>query len=71
MIKFMLSHDFPEPSFAPITKHCPAYFPRYSNSKSPLARVVLQKKGRKKGSVNFLTLLINSAKLLAVAQHLH
>jgi hypothetical protein len=67
----MLPHDLSEPSFASIANHGAAYFPRNGDSISPLAGVVLHKEGRKEGSVNFLTLLINPAKLLAVAQHLH
>jgi hypothetical protein len=43
----MLSYDFPEPSFAAIANHGAAYFPRNSDSISPLARVVFQKEGRK------------------------
>ena len=71
MAGFMLPHDFPEPSFAAIAQNGAPYFPRHSDSISPLAGVVLQKKSRKEGSMNFVTLLINPAKLLAVAQHLH
>jgi hypothetical protein len=67
----MLSDDLPEPSFAAIANHRAAYFPRNGDSISPLARVVSQKKSREEGSMDFVTLLINPAKLLAVAQHLH
>jgi hypothetical protein len=71
MAKLMLSDDFPEPSFASVAKDGAAYFPRDGDSISSLARVVSQKKSREEGSMNFMTLLINPAKLLAVAQHLH
>ena len=71
MAKFMLPDDFPESSFAAITNHGAAYFPRNGDSVSSLARVVSQIESRKEGRMNFVTLLINPAKLLAVAQHLH
>ena len=67
----MLSHDLSEPSFAAIANHGAAYFPRHRDSISSLARIVSQKESREEGSMNFVTLLINPAKLLAVAQHLH
>jgi hypothetical protein len=67
----MLSQYLSEPSFAAIANHCAAYFPRNGDSVSALAGVVLQKESRKEGSMNFATLLINPAKLLAVAQSLH
>ena len=67
----MLSHYLSEPSFAAIANHGAAYFPRNGDSVSALAGVVPQKEGRKEGSMNFVTLLINPAKLLAVAQSLH
>lgn len=67
----MLPDDLPESSFAAIANHGAAYFPRNGDSISSLARVVSRKESREEGSMNFVTLLINPAKLLAVAQHLH
>jgi len=71
LAKFMLPHDLSEPSFAAIANHRAANFTRNGYSISPLASVVTQKESRKEGSMNFVTLLINPAKLLAVAQRLH
>lgn len=69
--KLIFPHDFPESSFAAIANYGAAYFPRSRDSISPLTGVILQKEGRKEGSVNFVTVLINLAILLAVAQRLH
>jgi hypothetical protein len=69
--KFILPHDLSEPSFASIANHRPAYFPRDGDSISPLAGVVSQKESRKEGSMNPVALLINPAKLPAIAQRLH
>src|SRR5215475_9924237 len=69
--KFMLPQNLSEPSFAAIANHRAAYFPRSGDSISALAGFVPKKESRKEGSMNFLTPLINPAKLLAVAQHLH
>lgn len=68
---FMLPYDLSEPSFAAITNHSAAYFPRNCDSVSPLAVVIFHEESRKEGSMNFITLLINPAILLAVAQRLH
>jgi hypothetical protein len=68
---FILPYDLSESSFAAVANHGAAYFARHGNSISPLARVVSQKESRKERSMNLLTLLINSAKLLAIAQRLH
>ena len=67
----MLPDNLPESSFAAIANHGAAYFPRNGDSISSLARVVSRKESREEGSMNFVTLFINPAKLLAVAQHLH
>lgn len=67
----MIPYNLSEPSFASIANHGDAYFTRNGYSVSPLAGVVLQKEGGKEWSMNFVTLLINPAKLLAIAQHLH
>jgi hypothetical protein len=69
--KFILPHDLSEPSFAAIANHGHAYFPRDGESISPLAGVVSQKEGRKKGRMNPVALLINPPKLPAIAQRLH
>ncbi|HEV2663349.1 MAG TPA: hypothetical protein VG324_00450 [Blastocatellia bacterium] len=69
--KFILPHDLPEPSLAAIANHGAAYFPRDGDSISLLAYVVSQKESRKEGSMNPVALLINPAKLQAIAQRLH
>jgi hypothetical protein len=70
-VKFILPHDLSESSFAAIAKHGAAYFSRDGDSISPLAGVVSQKEGRKERSMNPVALLINPAKLPAIAQRLH
>ena len=67
----MLPDYLSESSFAAIANHCAAYFPRNGDSISALAGFVPKKESRKEGGMNFLTLFVNPAKLLAVAQHLH
>ena len=64
----MLPHDFLEPSLTAIADYSAANFPRDGDSISLFAVIIPQKESRKERSVKPAALIINPAKLPAIAQ---